>query len=189
MNFKEALHKVLRTDKHTHDDPFLLYSRVCDLVGNNYEAKKAAEDFYRLDASYEISKAILGAVPKAKRTRRKRMVYKIQPPPLPPEHAYVFSTPNERTLHLSGECPCLKNKMVYRSFYDFARYMDYVNHTKQKNQRYQLSKHHRPPICHRCGSFQPTFARSLGDKIRAFLFHRFGIGSAEHRIYSPYGIW
>ena len=60
MNFKQALNKSLKADKHTHTDPFLLHSHVSDLVGNDYEAKKAAEEFYRLDAKYEISKAIQG---------------------------------------------------------------------------------------------------------------------------------
>ena len=55
MDFKEALEKSMKQDNRTHADPFLLYSRVSDLVGNGYEAKKAAEEFYRLDAKYEIS--------------------------------------------------------------------------------------------------------------------------------------
>ena len=56
MELKEALQKSLKADKHTHSNPFLLHSRVCDLVGSDYEAKKAAEELYRLDAKYEIQK-------------------------------------------------------------------------------------------------------------------------------------
>ena len=63
MEFNEALQKSLKADKHTHADPFHLLSHVCDLVGNDFEAKKAAEEFYRLDAKYEISKTILGSAP------------------------------------------------------------------------------------------------------------------------------
>jgi hypothetical protein len=63
MELKEALHKSLKADKRTHSDPFLLHSRVCDFVGNDYEAKKAAEEFYRLDAKYEISKTICSSIP------------------------------------------------------------------------------------------------------------------------------
>ena len=48
MEFNEALQKSLKADKHTHADPFLLHSHVSDIVGNDYEAKKAAEEFYRL---------------------------------------------------------------------------------------------------------------------------------------------
>ena len=33
MELKEALQKSLKADKHTHSDPFLLHSRVCDLLG------------------------------------------------------------------------------------------------------------------------------------------------------------
>ena len=65
MEFQEALQKSLKADKHTHTDPFLLHSRVCDLVGNDYEAKKAAEEFYRFDAKYEISKTILATTPQS----------------------------------------------------------------------------------------------------------------------------
>ena len=71
MEFNEALQKSLKADKHTHSDPFLLHSRVCDLVGNDYEAKKAAEEFYRLDAKYEISKTILGSAPVRYKKRKK----------------------------------------------------------------------------------------------------------------------
>ena len=78
MEFKEALQKSLKADKHTHADPFLLHSRVCDLVGNDYEAKKAAEEFYRLDAKYEISKTILGSAP-MRYKKRKKHYYKIKP--------------------------------------------------------------------------------------------------------------
>ena len=63
MELKESLQKSLKADKRAHADPFLLHSRVCDPVGNNYGAKKEAEEFYRLDAKYEISKTILGSSP------------------------------------------------------------------------------------------------------------------------------
>ena len=65
MKFKDALQKSLKADKHTHANPFLLYSRVSDHVGNDYETKKAAEEFYRFDAKYEISKTILATTPQS----------------------------------------------------------------------------------------------------------------------------
>ena len=185
MEFKEALQKSLKADKHTHSDPFLLHSRVCDLVGNDYEAKKAAEKFYRLDAKYEISKTILGSAP-VRYKKRKKHYYKLKPMPIPPDDAYVFFSTDSRTLHLSSECPCLKNKTVYRSFYDFARYSDYTKITKQQYRRYELSKAHRPPICRCCGHFKPTFARNFADKLKAFLYNTFGIGSSVQLVYSPY---
>ena len=125
MEFNEALQKSLKADKHTHSDPFLLHSRVCDLVGNDYEAKKAAEEFYRLDAKYEISKTILGSAP-VRYKKRKKHYYKVKPMPIPPDNAYVFYTNDLPTLHLSGECPCLKDKTkIYRATYDHARTMDF----------------------------------------------------------------
>ena len=188
MEFKEALQKSLKADKHTHSDPFLLHSRMCDLVGNDYEAKKAAEEFYRLDAKYEISKTILGSAP-VRYKKRKKHYYKLKPMPIPPDNAYVFFSTDSRTLHLSSECPCLNNKTVYRTFYDFARYSDHTKTTKQRHQRYESSKAHRPLICRCCGNFKPTFARSFVDKIKAFLYNTFGIGNSVQLIYSPYYKW
>ena len=188
MELKEALQKSLKADKRTHSDPFLLHSRVSDLVGNDYEAKKAAEEFYRLDAKYEISKTILGSAPVRYKKRKKRY-YKIKPMPIPPDNAYVYFDEDATVLHLSGECPRLKNKTVYRSFYDFARYSDYIKTTKQRYYRYESSKAHRPPICRCCGNFEPTFARSFVDKIKTFLYNTFGIGSSVQLIYSPYYKW
>ena len=159
MELKEALQKSLKADKHTHADPFLLHSRISDLVGNDYEAKKAAEEFYRLDAKYEISKAILATVPKPKRRRRKKHTYKLKPILPPPDNAYVFYTNDSPIIHLSGECPCLKDKAVFRTTYDYAS-------------RYPRQ------ICRRCGHFTPTYPRTFIEKIRAFLYDTFGIGSA-----------
>ena len=82
MELKEALQKSLKADKHTHSDPFLLHSRIRDLVGNDYEAKKAAEEFYRLDTKYEISKAILASAP-VRHKKRKKHYYKVRPMPIP----------------------------------------------------------------------------------------------------------
>ena len=48
MELKEALRQSPKADAHTKKDPFLLHSRVSDLIGNDLEAKKAAEGFYRL---------------------------------------------------------------------------------------------------------------------------------------------
>ena len=115
MEFNEALQKSLKSDKHTHSDPFLLHSRVSDLVGNDYEAKNAAEEFYHLDAKYEISKTILGAA-SMRYKKRKKHFYKIKPIPLPPDNAYVYFNNDDSTIHLWGECSCLKgDSQIYRT--------------------------------------------------------------------------
>ena len=190
MEFKEALQKSLKSDKHTHTDPFLLHSYVSDLVGNDYEAKKAAEEFYRLDAKYEISKAILASAP-VRYKKRKKHYYKLKPMPIPPDNAYVFYTNDLPMLHLSSECPCLKNKTVYRTTYDHARYRDYLRTKPSLKHRYsyRLSKAHKPKLCRRCGNFTPTFARSFVDKIKAFLYNTFGIGNPIQIVSRSYDEW
>ena len=165
MEFKEALQKSLKADKHTNSDPFLLHSRVSDLVGNDYEAKKAAEEFYRLDAKYEISKTILGSAP-MRYKKRKKHYYKVKPMPIPPDDAYVFFDENLPTLHLSARCPCLKDApQIYRKTYDRVRTLDFKKTYLSKchwfyKMRYRrsisrLSKKHKIHICHRCGDFAP----------------------------------
>ena len=180
MDLKEGLQKSLKQDKHTHTDPFLLYSYVSDLVGNDYEAKKAAEEFYRLDAKYEISKVILATVPKTKRRRRKKHAYKIKPITPPLDNAYVFFTNDSPTIHISGECPCLKDKTVFRTSYDYARYRDYLKHRQghylTTHWSHELAKAHTQQICRRCGSFTPTYPRTFIEKFRTFLYDTFGIG-------------
>ena len=180
MEFKEALLKSLKADKHTHSDPFLLHSHVSDLVGDDYEAKKAAEEFYRLDAKYEISKTILATVPQSKRRKRKKHTYKLKLIAPPPDHAYVFFTKDSPTIHISGECPCLKDKTVFRASYDYARYRDYLKHRHslplKPRWACRLARSHTPKICRRCGSFTPTYPRTFIEKLRAFLYDTFGVG-------------
>ena len=176
MDFKEAMRRSLTSDKRTHTDPFLLHARISDLVGNDYSAKKAAEDFYRLDARFEISKTIIASVP-ARRKRRKKHVYRLKKSPTPPEDAYVFFTNDSETLHISRECSCLKNKTVYRTLYDYARYEDYL---KRKGKgaacsSYNLSKTHKPHICRRCGGFSYKRANGFFRRLVGAIFKRLGI--------------
>ena len=72
---------------------------MSDLVGNDYEAKKAAEQFYRFDAKYEISKTIIASAP-VRYKKRKKHYYKINPMLIPPDNAYVYFGDNTSTLHL-----------------------------------------------------------------------------------------
>ena len=185
MELKEALQKSLKADRHTHADPFLLHSRVSDLVGNDYEAKKAAEEFYRLDAKYEISKTILGSSP-VRYKKRKKHYYKVKTMPIPPDNAYVYFNEDSSTLHLSGECPCLKGTaQIYRTTYDHAKMLDF----KRKNlrnsswfykMRYsrsisRLSQSHKVPICSRCGDFTPRQAKGVFYRLARWIFERWHI--------------
>ena len=195
MEFKEALQKSLKTDKHTHTNPFLLHSHVSDLVGNDYEAKKAAEQFYRLDAKYEISKTLLASAP-VRYKKRKKHYYKINPISIPPDNAYVFFADNSLTLHLSGECPCLKDEArVYRTTYDHARTLDFKKtYLSERSWFYKvhhrgsvarLSKFHKPHICRRCGNFTPKKATNIFYKLAAWLFDHIYIDIHRKTNYTP----
>ena len=180
MEFNEALQKSLKADKHTRTDPFLLHSRVCDLVGNDYETKKAAEEFYRLDAKYEISKTILGSAP-VRYKKRKKHYYKIKPMPIPPDNAYVYFDENGDTLHLSGECPRLKGaSQIYRTTYDHAKMLDFKRkHLPNRSWVYKiryseiisrLSQSHKVHICRRCGDFTVKKSNSIFYKLARAIF-------------------
>ena len=197
MNFKEALHKALRADKHTHSDPFLLHSRVCDLVGSDYEAKKAAEEFYRLDAKYEISKTILGSAPVRYR-KRKKHYYKVKPMPIPPDNAYVYFDEDAEVLHLSGECPCLKNaSQIHRTTYDHAKMLDFKRkHLPNRSWFYKmrysgrisrLSQSHKVHLCCRCGNFTPRQASGIFYRLARWIFERWHIDLHRKSNFSPSG--
>ena len=182
MEFKEALQKSLKADKHTHSDPFLLHSRVSDLVGSDYEAKKAAEEFYRLDAKYEISKTILGSTP-VRYKKRKKHFFKVKPMPIPPENAYVYFGENTAVLHLLGECPCLRGaERVYRATYDHARVLDFNRKylsacswfykVRHRGSIARLSRLHKPRICRRCGDFRVKQAKGIFYKMGKWIFER-----------------
>ena len=155
MNFKQALKKSLKADKHTHTDSFLLHAHISDLVGNDYEAKKAAEEFYRLDAKYEISKTILAAAPQKPREKR---VYRIKPMPQPPENAQVFYDTATETVHLLETCPRLSDPIaVHLVTYAKARRMDVCRTHPEipwwSPRLNRMAKTHTPRICRRCGEF------------------------------------
>ena len=183
MELKEALQKSLKADKRTHSDPFLLHSRVSDLVGNDYEAKKAAEEFYRLDAKYEISKTILGSAP-MRYKKRKKHYYKVKPMPIPPDNAYVYLDEDVEVLHLSGECPCLKNaSQIYRTTYNHAKMLDFKRkYLSNRSWFYKvrhagsitrLSKNHKVHICRSCGYFTPRKANGIFCNLVRWVLERF----------------
>lgn len=195
MEFKDALQKSLKTDKRTHTDPFLLHSRISDLVGNDYEAKKAAEEFYRLDAKHEISKTILASAP-VKYKKRKKHYYKIKPMPIPPDNAYVYFGGDTSVLHLSGECPCLKEEpRIYRSTYDHARTLDFKRtYLSERSWFYKmchlgniarLSKYHKPHICRRCGDFSVKKNTGVFYKLAKAIFDKLYIDIHRKTNYTP----
>lgn len=195
MEFNEALQKSLKLDKRTLTDSFLLHSRVCDLVGNDYEAKKAAEEFYRLDTKYEISKAILASAP-VKYKKRKKRYYKIKPMPMPPDNAYVYFDDSSPTLHISGECPCLKDvPRVYCTTYDHTRLLNFKKtylseHSWFYKMRYscsisRLSQSHKVHICRRCGNFISKTANGIFYKLARAIFNKIYIDLHRKINYSP----
>ena len=195
MELKEAITKALKSDKHTRTDPFLLHARVCDLIGNDYDAKKAAEELYRLNAKYQISKAILASSPVRYKKRKKRY-YKVKPMPTPPDNAYVYFNEDSSTLHLSGECPCLKDaSQIYRTTYDHARILDFKrkhlpNSSWFYKMRYsgsitRLSKKHKVHICRRCGDFTSRKANGIIYKFAKWIFDRIHIDIHRKTNYAP----
>ena len=195
MELKEALQKSLKADKRAHSDPFLLHSRVSDLVGSDYEAKKAAEEFYRLDAKYEISKAILASAP-VRHKKQKKHYYKVKPMPIPNDDVYVYFTNNSPTLHIVGECPCLKDTTrVYRATYDHARTVAFKQeylpeHSWFYKMRHfgriaRMSKYHKPQICRMCGNFKTKTANGIFYKIAKRIFDRIHIDIHRKTNYTP----
>lgn len=182
MDFRTILANALKNCGEHADDPFLLYCALCDLVGNDYEAKKAAEEFYRLDAKYEISKTILGSAP-VRYKKRKKHYYKLKPMPIPPDNTYVYFDEDTSTLHLSGECPCLKDaSQIYRTTYDHAKILDYKkNHFSNYSLFYKfrysrsiakLSQNSQMHICHRCGNFTSKQATGIFYRLVIWIFER-----------------
>jgi hypothetical protein len=195
MDFKEALRHSLKIDKHTPTDPFLLHSRVSDLVGNDYEAKKAAEEFYRLDAKYEISKTILASAP-VKYKKCKKHYYKIKQMPIPSDNAYVYFGEDTSVLHLSGECPCLKDEpRIFRSTYYHTRTLDFKRtylserswfyKTRHLGSIARLSKYHKPHVCRHCGDFTPKKSTNIFYKLATWLFDHIYIDIHRKTNYTP----
>ena len=50
MNFKDALKKVYKSSRNKEqlNNPFIVYSRVSDLIGNSYNDKKKVELFFKI---------------------------------------------------------------------------------------------------------------------------------------------
>ena len=84
------------------------------------------------------------------------VIYKVLP-----DNACVYKSENERQLHLSTQCPCIRpalNLKLYKATYDRARYKDFVTlngFTKNTTAYQQMSRNHIPPVCSICGNFTP----------------------------------
>ena len=156
MDFKQALSNSLKIDKRTLTDPFLLHSRVSDLVGNDYEAKKAAEEFYRLDAKYNITETVQSSVP-MRYKERKKLRYRIKPVPPPAENTVVFYDTSTATVHLCEKCPNIHAESVRRVSYSKAKRLDvcrkYPGIPWWTFSHKQLAQKVSPNICRRCGGF------------------------------------
>ena len=78
-----------------------------------------------------------------------------------PDKACVYKAENERQLHVSSQCPCIRpalNQTLYKATYERARYKDFVTVnglTKNTTAYQQMSLGHVPPICSVCGGFTP----------------------------------
>ena len=158
MDFKEALQKSLKAQPNAHAEPFLLYSCVSDLVGNDYEAKKAAEQFCRLDASYKITQTILQAAPPPRRRKKKKRVYRIKPMPIPPDKVKVFYDTDTGTVHLLDGCPSIHDPAALRRVtYQKAKRLDvcrcFPNIGWWSPKLKRIAINYRPNICRRCGDF------------------------------------
>lgn len=148
MDFKEALQNALQQDRHTHSDPFLLHSYMSDMVGGDYKAKAATEQFFCLNTEYGITQTILCSAPKPEPKPKKKRVYHVKPRPKPKKRVYrvkplpkpekriyhikampipyrkarVFYEPSTDTVHLLKECPKLNyTKDVQRVSYKKAQ--------------------------------------------------------------------
>ena len=156
MDFQKALLYSLKCDRHTGRNPFLLYSRISDIVGNDYEAKKVAEEFYHLDEKYKIAETIQGAVP-VRYKERKKLRYKIKPMPQPADNAFVFYDTNTATVHLWEKCPNIHAESVRRVSYSKAKRLDvchkYPGISWWTFSHKQLAQKISPNICRRCGGF------------------------------------
>ena len=61
MNFKQAVFEALDKNPLTETDPFLLYAILCDIVGNDYRAKKAAKVFVDINRQIRLAAYIKSA--------------------------------------------------------------------------------------------------------------------------------
>ena len=174
MKLKDAIDEALKNEK-THEDPFLLHSCVSDLVGNDLEAKDEAERFFRQNADNSITRFILSS---RARLQKKAARGAVAPPPHLPPKAFVYydTCTSLKTggnlMHMSLSCPALKGKKVWQNPYFFARDMDAYHASVAWDAR----EKHKPAFCPVCIDFTPTYPDRLRDKLRIFLFSKFGWG-------------
>ena len=184
MDFKEALQKSLKAQPNALADSFLLYSCVSDLVGNDYEAKKAAEQFYRLDETYQISKSIRETIPMPK--KRKKRIYRIKPIAPPAEDAYVFYDTNTETVHSLEQCPRITDLRARHVIYAKAKQLDYSGKHTDIPWWSPALKHaaqsHNPKICRQCGDFRPIHVPGFKERFRSFLHDTVGLRFQIRRI-------
>lgn len=194
MDFKEALDRAVKINGEASNDPFLLYSIICDLIGNDYQAKKAAEEFYRRGevgnmSGAETSSAPAPSSPKAAKplpqSQKKKKHPKKPQQTVIPDDAIVFFADSSRTFHLSIECSGLKRAShAYYTCHDHAKVIDlkskrswlpwYYNMFDAKGANERLKKH-KIPICKICGGDEPWQKYGTWDRFAKWVFEHFGI--------------
>ena len=155
MDFEQAMEHVLKTDHRARTDPFLLYAKISDLVGNDYEAKKAAEEFYRLKAEKRsTTDQSISTASSGKRKKRKHQSLKAIPQP--PNGAIVYYGEDTTVIHLRRDCVDLQNApLIHRATCANARRWDAWRLSPNlfwwSPRLTLLAKNHPLNICRRCG--------------------------------------
>ena len=166
MKLAEALYEALEDEK-THTDPFLLYSCVSDLVGNDIEEKEAAKKFFQIDTNHGVTETILAAKTREEKKKASASNLKIRLS----EKAYVYRT-TEHLLHVSLYCPMLKGRGAAKIPYDLARTWSAIN----AGVDWDKQKDHIPDFCPVCKDFTPTYPRGLWEKLSVSLYMKHGWG-------------
>ena len=155
MDFEQAMEHVLKTDHRTRTDPFLLYAKISDLIGNDYEAKKAAEEFYRLEITKRMTTdRSINSPSTSKRRKRKREP--LDSIPQPPNGAIVYYGEDTTVIHLNRDCIDLQNApLIHRTTCANARRWDAWRLSPNlfwwSPRLTLLTRNHTLNICRRCG--------------------------------------
>ena len=155
MDFEQAMEHVLKTDHLARTDPFLLYAKISDLIGNDYEAKKAAEEFYRLETEKSLTTdRTIGVSSPGKRKKRKRQPLELIPQP--PSGAIVYYGEDTTVIHLRKDCADLQHApLIHRTTCANARRWDAWRLSPNlywwSLRLTLLAKNHPLNICRRCG--------------------------------------
>ena len=167
MNLKELTASLVTSQPKLAHSPFLLYSMLCDKIKNDLRLKKEAYELYVKLATSENPAQILEnynpqpvestahahteTPPKIQKpppninTKLKRP--QKPKPPIPPDNAMVFFSPENGFYHLSDECNKLKNaRLIFQTTYGEAKDCDLINPFPTPQKRH---------LCPSCGFATP----------------------------------